>query len=118
VKAAAGRATARAHAPQVKPDVQRPNPADPTLWPQREALKSALQYPALAGPVFDSLAVESFTHPGYAAARAAIGAARGTAAGLAGGPSARQGGRRRGWRVPSGSRRSAIRRRRPLPRAW
>src|ERR1700682_6480708 len=84
VKAPAGRATARAHAPQVKPDVQRPNPADPTLWPQREALKSALQYPALAGPVFDSLAVESFTHPGYAAARAAIGAAGGTAAGLAG----------------------------------
>src|ERR1700741_1892875 len=84
VKAPAGRSTARAHAPQVKPDVQRPNPADPTLWPQREALKSALQYPALAGPVFDSLAVESFTHPGYAAARAAMGAAGGTAAGLAG----------------------------------
>jgi DNA primase len=62
----------------------RPDPADPTLWPQREALKAALQYPALAGPVFDSLAVESFTHPGYAAARAAIGAAGGTAAGLAG----------------------------------
>jgi DNA primase len=62
----------------------RPDPADPTLWPQREALKAALQYPALAGPVFDSLAVESFTHPGYAAARAAIGAAGGTSAGLAG----------------------------------
>ena len=55
----------------------RPDPADPTLWPQREALKSALQYPALAGPVFDSLTVESFTHPGYAAVRAAIGAAGG-----------------------------------------
>src|SRR5262249_6588597 len=51
----------------------RPDPADPTLWPQREALKSALQYPALAGPVFDSLTVESFTHPGYTAVRAAIG---------------------------------------------
>src|SRR5258705_854306 len=92
VKAPAGRATARAHAPQVKPEVQRPNPADPTLWPQREALKSALQYPALAGPVFDSLAVESFTHPGYAAARAAIGAAGGTAAGVAGGPRIEGGG--------------------------
>ena len=45
----------------------RPDPRDPTLWPQREALKSALQYPALAGPVFDTLTVESFTHPGYAA---------------------------------------------------
>ena len=29
--------------------------------------KSALQYAALAGPVFDALTVESFTHPGYAA---------------------------------------------------
>src|SRR4029077_1678496 len=85
VKAAAARATARAHAPQVKPDLQRPNPSDPTLWPQREALKSVLQYPALAGPVFDSLTVESFTHPGYAAVRAAIGGAGGTAAGGGGG---------------------------------
>ena len=63
----------------------RPDPADPTLWPQREALKSALQHPALAGPVFDSLTVESFTHPGYAAVRAAIAAAGGTAAGQSGG---------------------------------
>ncbi|MGE2833622.1 DNA primase [Mycobacterium sp. SMC-4] len=62
----------------------RPNPADPTLWPQREALKSALQYPALAGPVFDSLAAESFTHPGYAAVRAAIETAGGTGSGMSG----------------------------------
>ncbi|KUI01915.1 DNA primase [Mycobacterium sp. IS-3022] len=62
----------------------RPDPADPTLWPQREALKSALQYPALAGPVFDSLTVESFTHPGYAAVRSAIEAAGGTSAGRSG----------------------------------
>ncbi|MGE0221111.1 DNA primase [Mycolicibacterium sp.] len=62
----------------------RPDPADPTLWPQREALKSALQYPALAGPVFDSLVAESFTHPGYAAVRAAIEAAGGTSAGMSG----------------------------------
>lgn len=65
--------------------VARPDPADPTLWPQREALKSALQYPAIAGPVFDSLTVESFTHPGYAAVRAAIDAAGGTSAGHSGG---------------------------------
>ncbi|MGB3896432.1 MAG: DNA primase, partial [Mycolicibacter sinensis] len=50
----------------------------PTLWPQREALKAALQFPALAGPVFDSLTVESFTHPGYAAVRSAIDSAGGT----------------------------------------
>jgi DNA primase len=66
------------------PAVARPDPRDPTLWPQREALKSALQYPALAGPVFDALPVESFTHPGYAAVRAAISAAGGTSAGVSG----------------------------------
>lgn len=62
----------------------RPDPRDPTLWPQREALKSALQYPALAGPVFDALTVEGFTHPEYAAVRAAIDTAGGTSAGLSG----------------------------------
>lgn len=69
--------------PTEQPAVARPNPTDPTLWPQREALKAALQYPALAGPVFDTLTVESFTHPGYAAVRSAIDAAGGTA-GVAG----------------------------------
>jgi DNA primase len=48
------------------------------------ALKSALQYPAFAGPVFDTLTVESFTHPGYAAVRAAIEAAGGTSTGVTG----------------------------------
>lgn len=62
----------------------RPDPRDPTLWPQREALKSALQYPALAGPVFDSLTIDSFTHPGYVAVRRAIEAAGGAARGLTG----------------------------------
>ena len=65
--------------------VKRPDPRDPTLWPQREALKAALQYPAIAGPVFDTLTVESFTHPGYAAVRAAITMAGGMSAGLSGG---------------------------------
>jgi DNA primase len=74
-----GRAT------NAEPVARRPDPRDPTLWPQREALKSALQYPALAGPVFDGLTVESFTHPGYAAVRAAIEAAGGTSTGIAGG---------------------------------
>ncbi|MCX2930972.1 DNA primase [Mycobacterium sp. CVI_P3] len=63
---------------------RRPDPRDPTLWPQREALKAALQYPALAGPVFDSLTVESFTHPGYAAVRTAIETAGGTSSGVTG----------------------------------
>ncbi len=63
----------------------RPDPNDPTLWPQREALKSALQYPAIAGPVFDALTAESFTHPGYSAVRTAIDAAGGTGTGIGGG---------------------------------
>lgn len=64
----------------------RPDPRDPTLWPQREALKSALQYPALAGPVFEALAAESFTHPGYTAIRLAIESAGGVEGGLTGAP--------------------------------
>ncbi len=43
-----------------------------------------MQYPALAGPVFDALTVEGFTHPEYAAVRAAIDTAGGTSAGLSG----------------------------------
>lgn len=74
-----------APAPRLAERERRPDPRDPTLWPQREALKAALQYPALAGPVFDSLPPESFTHPGYAALRSAIAAAGGAAAGLTGG---------------------------------
>ncbi|ORA20426.1 DNA primase [Mycobacterium arosiense] len=67
-----------------QPAASRPDPRDPTLWPQREALKAALQYPAFAGPVFDTLTVESFTHPGYAAIRAAIESAGGTSSGITG----------------------------------
>ncbi len=75
---------ARTRVREASPQVARPDPADPTLWPQREALKSALQCPALAGPVFDSLTEESFTHPGYAAVWAAIAAAGGTSTGASG----------------------------------
>ncbi len=79
----AGRQARPAAAPVPAP-IGRPNPTDPTLWPQREALKAGLQYPAIAGPVFDSLTVESFTHPGYAAVRSAIEAAGGMASGQSG----------------------------------
>ena len=76
--AVAGQATVAA-------TVSRPDPRDPTLWPQREALKAALQYPAIAGPVFDTLTVESFTHPGYSAVRTAVAAAGGVSSGVSGG---------------------------------
>lgn len=84
-KPVAGRGAERTAAPVRRdPAAQRPDPRDPTLWPQREALKAALQCPALAGPVFDALTVETFTHPGYAAVRGAIEAAGGTSSGITG----------------------------------
>ncbi|MBD0323739.1 MAG: DNA primase, partial [Aldersonia sp.] len=67
------------------PAIARPHSADPTLRPQRNALKSALQYPAIAGTVFDSLPPESFTHPAYVAVRQAIADAGGASSGLGGG---------------------------------
>ncbi len=62
----------------------RPHPGDPVLLPQRQVLAAALQYPATAGPLFDSLESEAFTHPAYAAVRSAVAAAGGTAAGIGG----------------------------------
>jgi DNA primase len=56
---------------------QRPRPDDGRLAVEREVLKIALQTPALAGPVFDAIAVEAYTHPVYAAVRAAIATAGG-----------------------------------------
>ena len=60
----------------------RPDPRDPSLVVEREAVKLVVQRPALAGPVFDGLGEECFTSPAYAAVRAAVaksgGAARAT----------------------------------------
>ncbi|HET8643486.1 MAG TPA: DNA primase, partial [Pseudonocardiaceae bacterium] len=62
----------------------RPRPNDPGLWPQREAIKLAMQVPALAGPVYDSLPAGAFTEPAYLELHKAILGAGGTTAGLAG----------------------------------
>jgi DNA primase len=51
---------------------------------EREALKVAVQLPAVAGPEFDALDETAFTHPAYRSLRAAITAAGGTAAAVAG----------------------------------
>ncbi|AVH24681.1 DNA primase [Nocardia cyriacigeorgica] len=64
--------------------VARPNPNDPTLLPQRQALAAGLQYPSIAGPSFDALETETFTHPAYVTIRTLIAEAGGTAAGLVG----------------------------------
>jgi DNA primase len=64
--------------------VQRPDSADPALQVEREALKIALQRPALAGPLFDALEEDVFTAEAYAAVQAAVRAAGGVAAAGAG----------------------------------
>jgi DNA primase len=62
----------------------RPNPRDPQLHVQREVIKLALQEPAFAGPMYDQLPQEVFTHPAYAELHRAVLTAGGTASGLAG----------------------------------
>ncbi len=75
----------RAEAPAAPEHVAaRPNPNDPVLRPQRQVLCAALQYPAIAGAVFDSLEPEAFTHPAYIAIRAVIAEAGGASCGLGG----------------------------------
>jgi DNA primase len=55
----------------------RPDPRDPTLLVEREALKLAVQRPALLGPAFDALDPICFTAPAYADVRDAIAKAGG-----------------------------------------
>jgi DNA primase len=67
----------------------RPGPAlpardDPRLHRQREALKAALQVPAIAGPGYDELPEQSFTHPAYVQVHRAIQAAGGVCGGREG----------------------------------
>ncbi|NIJ13092.1 DNA primase [Saccharomonospora amisosensis] len=65
-------------------DLERPDPKHPGLRAQREALKVALQEPALAGPEYDALPEDAFTHPAYVAVHKAIMAAGGASSGLTG----------------------------------
>ncbi len=69
---------ARAEGPEL------PDRRDPRLRVQREVLKAALQVPALAGPVYDTLPDDAFSHPAYLAVHRAVLAAGGTACGLSG----------------------------------
>ncbi|GAA3560858.1 DNA primase [Amycolatopsis ultiminotia] len=83
----ARRPGARQEAPAPQPkehDVPRPAPNDPRFAAQREALKAALQQPAIAGPEYDSLPEEAFTHPAYVAVHLAVLKAGGAASGLTG----------------------------------
>jgi DNA primase len=62
----------------------RPAPRDPRLRLQREAVKAALQVPAVAGPAYDELPDEAFTHAVYTSLHQAIREAGGAAAALEG----------------------------------
>jgi DNA primase len=62
----------------------RPQPKDPRLRLQREAIKAALQVPGVAGPAYDELPDEAFSHPYYVQLHRAVRAAGGAAGGLEG----------------------------------
>jgi DNA primase len=60
--------------------VAMPDLRDPAARDEREALKLAVQQPALAGSAFDRLPAEAFTYPVHVLIRVAIAAAGGCAA--------------------------------------
>src|SRR5712692_1966392 len=61
--------------------------SDPVVWVEREALKLAVQRPALCGPEFDALGADAFTAPVHSAVFTLIATCGGT---LAGGGSPRE----------------------------
>jgi DNA primase len=72
------RAVSAAMSPDAPVMAQR-RPADsPQRQVERESLKLALQYPVLAGPMFDALGAETYGDPVFQAIREAIAAAGGT----------------------------------------
>jgi DNA primase len=75
--------------PADRPRAARPTPAlpardDPRLHRQREALKAALQVPAIAGPAYDDLPEQTFKHPVYMQIHKAVQAAGGVCGGREG----------------------------------
>ncbi len=54
--------------------------SDPVVWVEREALKLAVQRPALCGPEFDALGADAFTAPVHSAVFTLIAACGGTSA--------------------------------------
>jgi DNA primase len=74
------RAVAAAFSPDSPVAAQR-RPADsPQRQVERETLKLALQYPVLAGPMFDALGPETYGDPVFQGIRAAIATAGGASA--------------------------------------
>lgn len=62
-----------------EPMFHAPNPRDPYLWPEREALKLALQFPQAAGDYFDGVGDDAYSNDAYRAVRVAVDKAGGAA---------------------------------------
>ena len=63
------------------PVMHIPGPREPHLWPQREALKLALQYPQIAGSYFDGITEDAYSNEAYRTIRCAISTLGGVTAG-------------------------------------
>ncbi|OFO22093.1 DNA primase [Corynebacterium sp. HMSC056F09] len=73
--------TASAPAQTNAPVIHIPGPREPHLWPQREALKLALQYPQIAGSYFDGITEDAYSNEAYRTVRRAISTLGGVTAG-------------------------------------
>ncbi|GAA2560640.1 hypothetical protein GCM10010435_35150 [Winogradskya consettensis] len=78
------RAVAQAMTPDAPVAAQRRAPDSPQRQVERETLKLALQFPVLAGPMYDTTEPESYGDPVLRSIRLAIAAAGGTAAATGG----------------------------------
>ena len=73
--------TSSAPAQTNAPVMHIPGPREPHLWPQREALKLALQYPQIAGSYFDGITDDAYSNEAYRTIRRAISTLGGVTAG-------------------------------------
>ncbi|MBU5655163.1 DNA primase [Corynebacterium aurimucosum] len=73
--------TSSAPAQSKAPVMHIPGPREPHLWPQREALKLALQYPQIAGSYFDGITEDAYSNEAYRTIRRAISTLGGVTAG-------------------------------------
>ena len=73
--------TSSAPAQTNAPVMHIPGPREPHLWPQREALKLALQYPQIAGSYFDGITEDAYSNEAYRSIRRAISTLGGVTAG-------------------------------------
>lgn len=73
--------TSSAPAQSNVPVMHIPGPREPHLWPQREALKLALQFPQIAGSYFDGITDDAYSNEAYRTIRRAISTLGGVTAG-------------------------------------